>query len=143
MAVQASEGRSRGDVESRSQRVAREGSKPRFREGAIGHTAAASAIVLLTLSHATVASGGEFFMTATGLEVATPEIASLDCVQMVDVLATIDRTEYRGLRPRPLDPADTPLLDYERRLSAAVFESCDGSDRGQFRDGFRILPAVN
>lgn len=77
----------------------------------------------LTATSPEAAAAGTF-ITASGMKVPMPDIPSLDCAEMLDVLAAIDASGYRGAARRPHDEADAPLLDYENRLARTHFQRC-------------------
>jgi len=83
----------------------------------------------LTAASPEAAAAGTF-VTASGAEVPMPDIVSLDCEQMLEVLAAIDASGYRGAARRPHDEADAPLLDYENRLARTHFQRCASINRG-------------
>lgn len=63
-------------------------------------------------------------LAENGAIVLTPEIARLDCRDMAEVLALIDRSDYRGPAPVPEDHPDHEIFAYEDRLAAAFFREC-------------------
>jgi hypothetical protein len=83
---------------------------------------AALALCLTAASPEAAAAGT--FITASGVKVPMPEIVSLNCAEMEDVLAAIDASGYRGAARRPHDEADAPLLEYENRLARTHFQRC-------------------
>lgn len=82
----------------------------------------ALALCLMAASPEVGAAGA--FLTAAGVKVPMPEIPTLNCDEMLDVLAAIDASGYRGAARRPLDEADAPLLEYENRLARTHFQRC-------------------
>ena len=92
------------------------------------------------------AAAGERFVTARGAAVATPPVEGLDCGDMRAVLDAIDATGYREGGPKPRDPADMALFEYEDRLSRAFYGGCVTSEAREadaeptFRTGFGPEP---
>lgn len=64
------------------------------------------------------------FQLSTGHNLQLPDLNSFnnDCRHMDAVLAQIDRTGYRT-GPRPHNPADMPLFNYEKALARMMY-SC-------------------
>jgi len=89
----------------------------------------AALTLLMTAASGEAAAAGTF-ITAAGARVPMPDIVSLDCEQMVEVLAAIDASGYRGAARRPHDEADAPLLEYENRLALTHFQRCASIGRG-------------
>lgn len=89
---------------------------------------AALALCLTAASPKAAAAGT--FVTASGVQVPMPDIVSLNCEEMLDVLAAIDASGYRGAARRPHDEADAPLLEYENRLARTHFQRCALINRG-------------
>lgn len=89
---------------------------------------AALALCLSAASPKAAAAGT--FVTASGVQVPMPDIVSLNCEEMLDVLAAIDASGYRGAARRPHDEADAPLLEYENRLARTHFQRCALINRG-------------
>jgi len=87
----------------------------------------------LTAASPDAAAAGTF-VTASGAQVPMPDIVSLDCEQMLEVLAAIDASGYRGAARRPHDEADAPLLDYENRLARTHFQRCVSVNRAAAPD---------
>jgi hypothetical protein len=83
-----------------------------------------AAAFALALSGPAFAAEPDGFVTAHGVRVATPPLALLDCPGMRAVLDAIDASGYRGTAPKPTDPADKPLMDYENRVSRHFYLTC-------------------
>lgn len=63
-------------------------------------------------------------ITANGVVVPTPEIATLDCAGITQTLRRIDQSNYRqGEALNPLD-RDWPIFVYEDRLARAYYTEC-------------------
>ncbi len=100
-----------------------------FPRGQIGMTAlifalAGQALAGITPHAALDMTSVRVFRTEAGLELALPEISSLGCAEMKDVLSRIDGTHYRadGI-PEPSE-LDFALFLYEDQLSRALFHDC-------------------
>ncbi len=80
-------------------------------------------LVYLAAPLMAVAAEGE--LTATNGEVLpVPEIASLDCERMAEVLDRYTESAYRGPAPLAESHPDRPLFDYEDALAAAFYRQC-------------------
>lgn len=60
----------------------------------------------------------------SGETVSLPEIAGLDCSEMAEVLAALDRTDYRGRAILPPEHPDYPVFVYEDRLASEIYLRC-------------------
>lgn len=80
-------------------------------------------LCLSFLSLASAQAGSEH-VTADGRRIPMPDIASLECLEMMALLEQIDASGYRGNGPFPLRAADRPLYDYERALAARHYADC-------------------
>lgn len=63
-------------------------------------------------------------LASNGAIVLMPEIARLDCRDMTEVLALLDRSGYRGPEPVQAGHPDREIFAYEHRLAAAYFSDC-------------------
>lgn len=100
------------------------------------------ASMLAVMATQAVGADDQPFRTAAGHEVPMPVISELDCRQMAIILEKIDATGYRPGNPNRIDPADRPLFNYERQLSAAHYESCSmGGSNGRkpLLHGFKLM----
>ncbi len=61
------------------------------------------------------------FELSSGRTLELPDLSELkgDCARIRQIIDEIDATRYRS-GPRPKDPADRPLFDYENKLSAMI-----------------------
>jgi hypothetical protein len=86
-------------------------------------------VALMVWASAPAVAAGSF-VTADGVRIPMPDIRSLNCRQIGDILALIDASGYRGAAPRPIDRADAPLFEYETRLARAQFRQCSAPTAG-------------
>ncbi|HUF87978.1 MAG TPA: hypothetical protein VMM59_11405 [Thermohalobaculum sp.] len=63
-------------------------------------------------------------LASNGAIVLMPEIARLDCRDMTEVLALLDRSGYRGPEPLQAGHPDREIFAYEHRLASAYFRDC-------------------
>ena len=80
-----------------------------------------------------------WFTTSTGARAPTPQVESLDCRQMAEVLREIDRTGYRRGVATPENAADLALLRYENVLARHYYAECIGgasASSGAFSGGY-------
>ncbi len=98
--------------------------------GRIGTLLTGGALALCLTVAAPEAAAAGAFITVSGVRVPMPDIPSLNCDEMLDVLAAIDASGYRGAARRPHDEADAPLLEYENRLARNHFQQCVSIRRG-------------
>ena len=61
------------------------------------------------------------FNLSDGRSLELPDLSELqgDCARIRETVDRIDETRYRQ-GPRPVNPADKPLFDYESRLSTMI-----------------------
>lgn len=64
------------------------------------------------------------FTTSGGKTVEMPDVQAMSCEQMEATLAAIDATRYRENSPKPRNPEDKPLHNYETKLAQAHYETC-------------------
>ena len=89
-----------------------------------GYAFGATLLACLSMEGVVRAGQDEVFVTAGGVRVPTPPVASLDCARMLQVLTVIDGSNYRGVGAQPGDAADGALLSYENRLARRYYAEC-------------------